>query len=85
MTGLHYGDRVARHPEPDYLGLTARELRLQAARRTLLAALAAGKREGALTWHTASIRSPAGTLPEAGGTHRRASHRSSLLEAFYML
>ena len=63
--------RVARRLELAYQGLAARELLSRPALRALLAALAVGKRDGALTCHTASIRRPAGSLPEAVGTHRR--------------
>ena len=77
--------RVAQRLELVYLDLAARELRPQPALPARSAALAVGKRESALMCHTASIRSSAGPLPEAGGTHRRASHRSSPPEAFYML
>ena len=79
--------RVAQHFEPAYPGLAARELRSRPASRALSTAPAVGKREGALTWHTASIRSPAGgPLPEGpaarSGESRIALHHLKLFTCY---
>ena len=77
--------RVVRHFEDAHPALETRELRLRPAPSAPPTTLAIRKREGAVTWHTASIRRPAGPLPEADGTHRRAPHHSESLLAFHML